>query len=886
MSLLWPGGDRSVLHEWPLHGRAEELRVISGATRRGADRARGIVLAGEAGVGKTRLAREAVAVCRPPGRSRWIAGTASARTIPLGAFADVVSDFGPDPLRRVREVIDGVIGTAPNGSVVVGVDDAHLLDDLSAFAVHQLVTRRLATVVLTVRSGEPAPDAITVIWKDDVLERIELQPLSLPEIGKLVEHILGGPVHSRCVQQLWQYTQGNVLYLRHLLDTEVSAGRLTRHSGVWLWAGQPRLTPTLAELLTTRIGQIPEAARDVLDALAVTEPLDTDILAAVTEPGAVAEAESLGLIRVDRSTAPASVRLSHPMLGEVRRTGSVRMRRLHGQIAAALTARPATDPRDLVRRAVLALGSDLAPDPAVLNAATSAAIQLTDMRLAESLGTRAVAAGGGLEASIALSMALIWQERGEEVEAIFAQLAAETSGPLRVQIALLRALNFAVILGHTARAEAELDAEVPAGDATVAATALALRASIDVARGRSAAAIEQARRVIDDPDSDAIARMLSTWALVSSLGELGRIDEVDEVVEAGYRLADTAPEVSHLRLPLAFLYAHMQRLAGTLDQADVTIARIRRDTVDVPIEGSWQVAESWHAFVAGLSAISRGALTDAHRLCQESLADFGARDSGSMRKMLARLWLASADAMAGRAVDARREFDATPWWQADPDACARDPDRILARAWVSAAEGAVSEAISIVRTAAERERRLGRVGWEVMLLQTATQFGDQTTADRLAELSLTVRGPRAAAAAAHAVALAAADGDGLVEASKRYEHFGDRLAAADAAAQAAAVYQQAGLRGSGLGAATTAARLAAECGGADTPALRAAATPPAITVRQREIVALAAKGLTNTAIAERLGMSRRSVEGHIFRACQRVGVNSRDQLVELVFGRR
>ncbi len=178
----------------------------------------------------------------------------------------------------------------------------------------------------------------------------------------------------------------------------------------------------------------------------------------------------------------------------------------------------------------------------------------------------------------------------------------------------------------------------------------------------------------------------------------------------------------------------------------------------------------------------------------------------------------------------------------------------------------MSEAISIARTAAARERQLGRLGWEVMLLQTATQFGDRTTAPRLAELALTVRGPRAAA--------------------KHYEYFGDRVAAADAAAQAAAVYQQAGLRGSGLGAAGTAARLAAECGGADTPALRAAATPLAITVRQREIVALAAKGLSNTAIAERLGMSRRSVEGHIFRACQRVGVNSRDQLVELVFGRR
>src|SRR5262245_24979326 len=63
------------------------------------------------------------------------------RSVPLGAFADIATDFGPDPLRRVREVIDGLIGDTGNGEVILGVDDAHLLDDLSAFAVHQLVTR-------------------------------------------------------------------------------------------------------------------------------------------------------------------------------------------------------------------------------------------------------------------------------------------------------------------------------------------------------------------------------------------------------------------------------------------------------------------------------------------------------------------------------------------------------------------------------------------------------------------------------------------------------------------------------------------------------------------------------------------------------------------------
>jgi DNA-binding CsgD family transcriptional regulator len=868
--------------DWPLLGRSEELAVITRALRTRPERSRGIVLSGAAGVGKTRLAHEAVIGSRSREHPRWIAGTASARGVPLGAFADIASDFGPDPLRRVREVIEALLGASPNGDMVIGVDDAHLLDDLSAFTVHQLVTRRLATVVLTIRSGESAPDAVTAIWKDHYLERLELQPLSLAEITSLVEHVLAGPVHPLCAQRLWQYTKGNVLYLRHLIDSEVSAGRLSRHSGVWLWDGAPGLSPTLAEVLETRIGQIPKSVRDVLDALAVSEPLDTEVLAAVADPDALAEAESLGLVSVDHRVAPATVRLAHPMLGEVRRGDSLRMRRLRGLVASALAQKNSRDPRDLVRRAALTVESDLPADPTLLSAATSAAIQLTDMRLAESLAQRAVAAGGGVEAKIVHAMSLIWQERGAEAENIFAELADETCGRLRLHIGLLRALNLAVILGQTGRAEKELERADDVDDAAIAASVAALRASIDEECGNAKAAVDRASAVVDDEAADAIARMLSIWALVGGLGELGRIDEVEAAADRGYRLAEVAPEVSHLRLPLAFRHAYVNRLAGALDHADAIVARICQDTLDAPIEGSWQVAESWRAFIAGLSAICQGRLADTQRLCQESLADFGANDNVSMRKMLARLWSASAAGMSGRAVDARREFDATPWWDADPEAWGREPERITAQAWVYAAEGAVSEAISLIRDAARQEQLFGRAAWEVFLLQTATQFGDRTTARRLAELVDVVSGPRAAAAAAHAAGLAAGSGDELLDASRRYEQFGDRLAACDAAAHAAVAYQNAGLRGSALTASTAAQRLAADCGGADTPALRAATVPLPITSRQREIINLAAQGLSNKQIADRFHMSVRSVQGHLFRASQRLGVNSREQLIAIV----
>jgi len=867
-----------VIRQWPLIGRSEELQVIAEATRATAVGARGIVLSGSAGVGKTRVAREAVAGCGPrSARRHWIVGTASARSVPLSAFADITSDFGPDPLRRVREVIDGLIGDARDGEVVLGVDDAHLLDDLSAFTVHQLVTRRLASVILTIRSGESPPDAITAIWKDQHLERLELQPLSLTEITGLVEHVIDGPVDSFSAQRLWQYTQGNALYLRHLLDNEISAGRMTQRSEVWLWDGQPELSPTLAELLEERISQVPRSVRDVLDALAVAEPMETQVLESITDPDAVAEAESLGLISVDPHVQPASVRLAHPLLGEVRRSGSLRLRRLRGRIATEFAREGSTDPRGLVRRAVLTLESDLAPDPDLLLAATSSAMQLGDLRLAEMLAQRTVAAGGGLPAKVIQAMAITWQERGTDAEPLLAELADETSGPTRAQIAILRAMNFALNLGDAASAEKELDEAIPADDEAAQAISNALRALIGLVCGRSSA-VDRAGIILAGTPANDIAHMMSIWVLVSGLGDLGRIDELESAAEAGYHLAETSAEASHLRLPLAAVQVIAYRLAGVLTSLDAMIARIGRDTIDVPFQ------QAWHSLFAGLSAMSRGELPAAQRCLQEAIAHLENGGGGRMIKTFARSWLATVNGMAGRAEDARRELAAIERSPQDAEAGAWDLDRFIAEAWMCAAEGATSQAISIVRDAAAKESERGRIAWEVVLLQTATQFGDHTTAARLAELEAQVQGPRAPAAAAHAVALAAASGDALVDASRQYEAFGDSIAAADAAAQAVVAYQNAGLRGAAMSASATAQRLAAECHGAQTPALRAATTSQPFTARQREIISLAAQGLSNKEVADRLTMSTRSVEGHLFRASQRVGANSREQLIAILRG--
>ncbi|MGH3607954.1 MAG: response regulator transcription factor [Pseudonocardiaceae bacterium] len=104
------------------------------------------------------------------------------------------------------------------------------------------------------------------------------------------------------------------------------------------------------------------------------------------------------------------------------------------------------------------------------------------------------------------------------------------------------------------------------------------------------------------------------------------------------------------------------------------------------------------------------------------------------------------------------------------------------------------------------------------------------------------------------------------------------------AADAAAAHTRQDRRGSAQAAATCAHRLAQACEGARTPALATLAAPLPLTGREREAVTLAAGGLSNRQIADRLVVSVRTVEGHLYRACAKLGASDRAELAALLHG--
>ena len=160
--------------------------------------------------------------------------------MPLGAFAPFLPPDGlgdGDAYVRLRRAADAITADVPaDVRPVVYVDDAHLLDDASAALVLQLSLAGRVLLLLTVSAGEPQPDALVDLWKDNLV-RLDLEPLGAAEVEQLLTAILGGLVDGRTVHESFEASGGNPLLLRELVVGLRRADRLVERSGVWSTTG-------------------------------------------------------------------------------------------------------------------------------------------------------------------------------------------------------------------------------------------------------------------------------------------------------------------------------------------------------------------------------------------------------------------------------------------------------------------------------------------------------------------------------------------------------------------------------------------------------------------------------------------------------------------------
>ncbi|MCG7596994.1 AAA family ATPase [Mycobacterium sp. PSTR-4-N] len=428
----------------------------------------GAALIGPAGVGKTWLLRRAAERLGPNvPRVDWIRATATRTAIPFAAVEHLVdiSDTG-----KTAAVLRAARDRLGDGRLLV-VDDAHLLEPLSAALIYQLAVGATVRLLLSASvSANPVPAEVSALWRDGLVSRIDLDP----------------PGHDD--------------------------DRLMAHVADFVDAATPQV-------------------RRVLEYLAVCDPLGLEDLAVLTSAGAVDEAVSAGAISVDDD----GVHPAHPLFCDAVRAalGGPEIRRLRTAVVGRLSTAGPRGVVARLRLAALAVGSDEPPPVAQVCAAASDALRLGDLELSERLGQAALAQTPDLGARLTVGYALAWQGRGRDADAVLAEVdPADLTEDELLAWALPTAANQFWMLSEPERATAFLQTTRGKASSPAARTTLdALSATFAMNAGNLGKAVELAGQVLASPDADETAVGWAGSAAALCAARMGKFAEVDAVAE-------------------------------------------------------------------------------------------------------------------------------------------------------------------------------------------------------------------------------------------------------------------------------------------------------------------------------------------------------------------
>ncbi len=321
------------------------------------------VLEGDAGIGKTALWREGVALAQAAGlRVLFCAPAEIEAALAYASLADLLSGVEPQvfaalaapqrdalevallragrgdavaPQRAVAtaavSVLDQLASSAP---VVVAVDDVQWLDRPSArvleFAARRLEGRPVG-FLLSLRNGKAVPLGLDRALGDGRYERIRVGPLSAGALHQLIKTRLGATFSRAELLQIHRVTGGNPLFALELASSLLSAGTPA--------AGEALPVPAdVRELVAERLRTLPGTTREMLlFAAAMPDPAVGALRRAVRASSRqiltrLAGAASAGVVVVEGE----SVRFKHPLFASAiySAVSDEERQRAHRQLAA------------------------------------------------------------------------------------------------------------------------------------------------------------------------------------------------------------------------------------------------------------------------------------------------------------------------------------------------------------------------------------------------------------------------------------------------------------------------------------------------------------------------------------------------------------------------
>ncbi len=833
----------------------------------------GVLITGGAGVGKSYLARHLVDEHeRAGGAARRVYASTFSGELPLGAVAAGFSPSdaytGVAPTLTIKRALE-----AEAGPTMILVDDIDQLDDASAAVLVEVADAGLASLVLTARSGARVPPPIERALVAESIVAIECPDLDEAATAELVRVRLGAEVAPATARTVYEVTCGNPLYVRELLEAARSDGMLRAGPTGTELTGIPGASTRLVDLLERRLRSLSPPERDALRYIAVAGPISHGVLLSFVEPELLESLEERGLVSTVLDGRRLMIGTAHPLHGEILRAieSPLGVRTIRSRVAERVVALGMRRGDDRFRLATWSLDGIVAVAPEVLTEATLMAKTANDFELGPRLASAAVDAEPNVANIRNLAHLQYHAGRWDELRATLDDWhAVVDSDRDRAEFEELRVTGWywhgaddAPLLELAATLDSWPEGEVR--DELGASVA-----SLLITHGRITDAVDLAERLRDLPPGVAAVRVAMTlghgWRSQGKPLAAARL-----VTDALDFYRSFGPDVFALS-DSVMAGVRIQALADAGEFAEVD--RIVAESADRWSDSGDASNVALAKLAHGWSWYLRGEYDRAEQLAAEAETAFATvHHSGMIR------WAIILQALAAsQRHDPNDAAKLLSLIDSRPDHPARifDPYLARARGWVAHRKGFPDDARAAFVAGFDAATDGGSVIAALGCAHDLCRIGRaDTAAELLAQLDLTeLEGRYPQCQQRHIGAAVDGDVDALTDVVDGFVSLGAPHLAAEAATDAAR---------SPAATARDRRRLlqrAAEVSTGDSGGVDQLAAQVGLTRREHDVVALAALGLTSREAADRLSISRRTVETHLGNAYQKLGVNDRLGLLE------